>query len=243
MAPSNKVAQFLDLKADVDEQEEEREANGAELETFIAPDDYEFDLGTPLQSFVKRSEVCDDTKDAEDLMAFLLRKTRKTNEADTVTNDLLLDITPHVPTAVESEMRGEEYNICHSIAMNSLSWDESPILSIFYCSNRDGYVIVELTRLDLAAQLLVSHSQPEGINMVVLEENKAKTALELPPDPLQRSGTWAGLVCPHFLPSSELFSQYNGDPCLIDEVHWPFAQVLVVPQIKAHNVTLGQEDV
>ncbi|KAL0566319.1 ubiquitin-specific protease ubp15, partial [Marasmius crinis-equi] len=246
---------FLDLEADVDEQEEEREADGAELETFIAPDDDEFDLGTPLQSFVKRSEVCDDAKDAEDLMAFLLRKTRKTNEADAVTNDLLLEKEVLLRTRpqlwkVKCE-KGEEYNICHSVLMNSLSSNESPISSIFYRSNRDGYVIVELTRLDLAAQLLASHScvvrgslsQPEGIDMVVLEENEAKTALELPPDPLQRSGTWARLARPRFLPSSELFSQYDGDPCLIDEVHWPFAQVLVVPQIEAHNVTLGQEDV
>ncbi|KAL0567185.1 ubiquitin-specific protease ubp15 [Marasmius crinis-equi] len=255
MVAPNEVAQFLDLEADVDEEEEEQGTDGAETEDFIVPDgDNDEFCSSTTPTFGRQSEARDDAKEAEDLTASLLRRYQRTHEQDPAADDMRLEKLALLRTRPQlwkvKCIKGEEYSVCHYVLTSSQSPNETPISSIFYRSDRDGYVIVELTNLNLAAQLLASHScvargspsQPSGIDMVVLEENEAETALELPADPLQRPGTWARFVRPRFLPASEAFPNYDGDPCLIDEVRWPFAQVFVVPRIEAFHVTLGQEN-
>ncbi|KAK1218280.1 hypothetical protein PQX77_019045 [Marasmius sp. AFHP31] len=245
------IAQFFDLEAGVDVREDEADVDGEDLE-FSGPasdDEDENDADRNLQWVVREEHMSEWARSVEDTLASLSEKALQPDDDQESDGEALRRIRPQL-WKVKCK-KGEEFNLCQSFLSKSLSYKskEYPISSIFYRYDHDGFVLVELTKLDVAAQLLASHScvargshgQPGGIDMTVLEENEADKALNLPPDPLQTPGTWACLVRPRFLPTNERYSNYDGDACLIHEVHWPLVQALVLPRIPASEVTLGAE--
>ncbi|KAK1230279.1 hypothetical protein PQX77_006637 [Marasmius sp. AFHP31] len=242
----SRAIRFLDLEAQVDG-EEETEIDEVEHDEFIVEDDT-YETSPPQSPSSDSRRLHEEATSLEELAVGIQSKYRRT-------------CMSHVPPPESQERskllhsrltlwkKGQEYSICVYALEQSLHTTEPPISSIFYRFECDGYVIVETPNLALAAKLLARHSavsrgppsRPGGIDMVALDGLEADSALQLPPGPLETPGTWARLVRPRVYPDNKVVPEYSGDTCLIDEVHWPLAQVLVVPRLKTYQVELGGE--
>ncbi|KAK1224324.1 hypothetical protein PQX77_012775 [Marasmius sp. AFHP31] len=242
----SRAIQFLDLEAQVDG-EEETELDEVEPDEFIVQDDI-YESSPPQLPSHEPRKMREEVESLEELAAVIQSRHRRKHTShvpptETQERSILLHSRPTL------WKKGQEYSICVYALEQSLHLNEPPISSIFYRFERDGYVVVETPNLGLAAKLLAGHSavsrssssRPGGVDMMALDRLEADSALQLPPGPLETPGMWARLVRPRLYPENKVSTEYTGDPCLIDEVHWPLAQVLVVPRLKTHQVELGGE--
>ncbi|KAG7096171.1 hypothetical protein E1B28_006844 [Marasmius oreades] len=253
MPVESDIAQFLDIEAGVDEQEEnDTDGEESDDDDFIVPDDD----GGQTQQFTPVAHDNEGTarEEFDEFLGSLLNKRGKASTPASISNPI--DPPGDMHMAKEAMInvrpplwkRHKEYVICHFALMHSIAnTSPSPISSIFFRSVNDGYVIVETMSPGQAAKLLAGHlsvlhgqpSQPEGINMTILDDKDTDTILDIPPGPLETPGTWARLIRHHSQPKKTIRgSTFDGDPCIIQEVRWPFVQALVIPYLEKFEAKL-----